>query len=812
MLANLPCKNLLSYLIAIVVVVVLFGDAGTMGAELSFNRITRRWGVAEFQVADVDGDGTNEFIALSDNHYFWLINEIVRPNFLGPTIADVRDSNWITHIVAIDIDSTAGTEIAVMKKDIDGDSVWLEILTFAGPQRKVLCRTEAIQGKDIRSKFNNPAFTSWDGVLDSCLAVDLDNDGSKELVVLVNTGFDCYPRGIYAYDYPSGDLLWYFATAGPPADLYPRDVNNDGLPELLFLTIRPGNNCQAGGMTDTVSYVIAIDNQGKLIWKESLNDPFGRAKSSNIVVGDCDNDDIIEVYYTKVVEPNQYEQQLYLLQKRTAYGNQLLAQKVFDAKNRVVRILCADLNGDNKKELIVDNPIQILGGDSLEIQHASSITRYQPILVGNIYGENNSPPEIVLSYEDTLLVLDNELNPLAAFATDHGELIVNRRVKLVQNPYGGYYLVLIAFSTVAGQRNHSLYISSIVPTKAFGLMTPVTAFLQKRWYGLFLVFVAGLIAGMGIRRFATRLRQHGKESGRGLTSDTETFSPPMSPGTLKAQSEAALPPGTVIMSKYKIIRLHSRGGMGEVYLAQDIRLERLVALKFLSEERINDAKWRVRFEREAKATAALNHPNIVTVYEIDEYENRPFIAMEYIDGMSLAKLIKNHLTPLATIRDIVLQACDGLSAAHAVEIIHRDIKPSNILIDKQRVVKIADFGLAMLPDNVRMTSTGTRAGTPAYMSPEQIAGRTVDHRTDIYSLGVVIYELLTRQLPYSTTTPAELGWVILHREPIPLSSVLGGRHENLQQIIDKCLAKEPEARYTDVYELRGDVSTKFVLE
>jgi serine/threonine protein kinase len=189
--------------------------------------------------------------------------------------------------------------------------------------------------------------------------------------------------------------------------------------------------------------------------------------------------------------------------------------------------------------------------------------------------------------------------------------------------------------------------------------------------------------------------------------------------------------GTVV-DHYRIIEKIGAGGMGEVYLAEDTRLKRKVALKFLPTQFVSDSDFKARFLREAEATAKLNHPNIITIYDVSEFQGRPFFAMEVIEGQSLRELSQGPELDLKRIVELTIQICDGLGAAHRQKIVHRDIKPSNIVIDAYGRPKILDFGLAAIQGGEQLTRTGSTLGTIRYMSPEQVDGRQVDCRSDLY--------------------------------------------------------------------------------
>ena len=246
------------------------------------------------------------------------------------------------------------------------------------------------------------------------------------------------------------------------------------------------------------------------------------------------------------------------------------------------------------------------------------------------------------------------------------------------------------------------------------------------------------------------------------------------------------------ISHYKILEKLGEGGMGEVYLAEDLKLERKVAIKFLPQHLTKDKENVERFEREAKAAASLNHPNIVTIHDIIEEDNQIYIVMEYVEGKSLRDLISpKSQFPIPNYVDIITQISEGLSQAHQAGIVHRDIKPENILIDKDARVKILDFGLAKLKGVSKLTKESSTLGTVHYMSPEQLRGEEVDHRSDIWSLGVVFYEMLTGDVPFKGDYDQAVAYSIHNEEPEPISGIAPEHNE----LLHKLLAKEPEKRY-----------------
>jgi len=259
------------------------------------------------------------------------------------------------------------------------------------------------------------------------------------------------------------------------------------------------------------------------------------------------------------------------------------------------------------------------------------------------------------------------------------------------------------------------------------------------------------------------------------------------------------------ISHYRILEKLGEGGMGVVYKAQDTKLDRLVAMKFLPQHLISDVGEKQRFVHEAKTASALNHSNITTIYEIDEFQGQIFIVMEFIEGKTLKKIIEKKELSLKKVLDIGIQACEGLTAAHESGIVHRDIKSENIMLTPKEQVKITDFGLAKLKQADRSTQSGSTLGTAAYMSPEQASGEEVDQRSDIFSFGVVLYELLTGRLPFGGEHQAAIIYSILNEEPQPAARFNNRISPDLERIVQKTLIKEKEERYQHIDDLLADL-------
>ncbi len=258
------------------------------------------------------------------------------------------------------------------------------------------------------------------------------------------------------------------------------------------------------------------------------------------------------------------------------------------------------------------------------------------------------------------------------------------------------------------------------------------------------------------------------------------------------------------LSYYKVLEKIGEGGMGEIYKAEDTRLGRMVALKFLSKEHTTRKNYRTRFEQEAHAAAALNHPNICTIYSVEEYDETHFISMEYIDGKTLRAIIDSGDLKTDQVIDYGIRIASALSTAHEKGIIHRDLKPENVMVDSAGRIKGMDFGLARMKGTQNITQEDNRVGTLAYMSPEQLRGGEIDHRSDLFSFGIILYEMLTGIHPFQGEYEQAISYQLMNEDPP--HAPLDDNVSEIKDLVLRCLKKKPDDRYPSAGDIVNDLT------
>ena len=266
--------------------------------------------------------------------------------------------------------------------------------------------------------------------------------------------------------------------------------------------------------------------------------------------------------------------------------------------------------------------------------------------------------------------------------------------------------------------------------------------------------------------------------------------------------------GSRIAGRYEVGEVIGTGGMGEVRAGHDSKLDRAVAIKLLRRDLVEQPDLKARFESEARAAARIAHPNVVGVFDTGEHEDVPYIVMELLSGRTLADELDEGPLGAERVKRIGLEILSALEASHQQGILHRDLKPSNVLLAKDGSVKVADFGVAKITEGMDITMAGTMIGTPSYLAPERVNGEPASTASDVYSVGVVLYELLTGRRPFEADTPLGLLRAIQQEEPAPLSEICPGLDPWVAAAVTKAMAKDPAERYQDAREMLGDLGVE----
>lgn len=501
----------LSWVSMAIIWAMSFLAAGAVGIEtteppatatrLALTSIDHLAGNREFSLADLDGDGRPEFIRLFDDRRTFMVNPLSRVAVFGPAFYQGNSIYPIISITPIDIDSLPGSELAIAKRDPSGDSLWIEV--YCGYDKSLLLSTtRAVVGQDITEKGDLEGH-GWDGSVNSVQAVDLDNDGTKELVVGVTVGFDLYPRGIYVYSYPSGNLRWRFPTAGSPGRPQFADADRDGFPEIYFKTGTSSNGAVVDGHSDDTSYIFSLYYKGYPIWSQILGDRFDFT-TGDILVGDFDEDGTVDIYYTDLTRNQDFDRQVRVLEKHRASDNEFLKQRSFDADEVYNQIRAARLEPDSAEVLVIDYFVGILRAADLSIVRVGNFSKASILLIDDIDGRKDGSREIVLSSSDSLYILNPELRTIGAVAADPGYRFSDAAHFI--RPDGDHCLATLQASRAADSPGMiRIYEVTKAPASRLpGSTEPIWPYAIMYGIG---GFAAGILVGVTVRRTRRRFRR-----------------------------------------------------------------------------------------------------------------------------------------------------------------------------------------------------------------------------------------------------------------------------------------------------------------
>ena len=448
------------------------------GGEYRLSMVESWTGVSDFLVLDLDGDGYDELFRLYDGRRTYHANRFVRNRVVGPALYQGNSLFDIIAVSPVDIDSLPGSEIALVKKDTDGDSLWVEI--YMGKEKRLLCKTKAVGGEN-RSK----VIDHWDGGANHCYAEDLDDDGSKEIILPVAVAFDLYPRGIYVYEYPSGNLKWWFPLAGNPMPLSFADANKDGFREIYIKTAACCNGAVVGDRADTSSYIHVVDHLGHLVWSRLMGDVFD-LETREPLVCDCDNDGTVEIYYTKIINTEEFDQQVWALQKRRAIDDFFIEQRQFGADQEYSRILNINSENHGHELILLDKNMCLIDPAGLNIVKYGETKGGNILDIGNFYNKD-SRQEIIVTANDSLYITDDSLNIIGSLGQDVPGSF--SKTGFVDTPFGNHYILTIhVVPTALATSALEVYSVDYVP-------------IVRKWeprlsfWMVFAAFVVGLVLG-----------------------------------------------------------------------------------------------------------------------------------------------------------------------------------------------------------------------------------------------------------------------------------------------------------------------------
>lgn len=479
-------------------------------APYTLKRVDVRPGLAGFDIADVDGDGVNEIIELRADNGRYFVRKFSREMVWGPALYQGTSPYWIRFVKPLEIDSTPGMELALPCKDMQADSAWLEIVAGADKSR-VLCRTEAVHGQNLNNR-NTRVHPGWDGCMVICEAVDLNNDGVREIILSINVAFDLYPRGLYVYQYPTGRLLWHFPMAGNPREVKFGDADSDGCPEIFVKTWADANGAVVGDQSDTTAEVFALDHTGRLLWRAGTGDRF-EFHTCNIEVGDYDGDGTLEIYYGVLLRSDEFDRQVQVLEKHRAVDNQFLQQLPFDAQHNFRQVVRDSAQSDSLSDLILNNDPSRIDSRAMTVVAAGSYPRCYITGIRDFglsgskgnggSGDRSASSGFILTKADSLYLVDRDFRLLAAYGTETGGSVGQTRY--FRSPFGGDYLgVLVASGD--GQGGNILYILEIAPVKGSWLAAWWSSG-RATWAVATAAFLLGIPAGIALITVVFRRRR-----------------------------------------------------------------------------------------------------------------------------------------------------------------------------------------------------------------------------------------------------------------------------------------------------------------
>lgn len=479
-------------LLAIVPGQVSFAETGADGYRLE--RVVHYPDIADFFLGDIDADGEQEFLRLFSSHRGFQVGRFTRERLLGPALYQGNTAHYIESITFADVDSVPGAELAMTLRDVSGDSLWIEICSGSNP-KDILCRTRAVIGKDISDR-DNFFSGGWGASASRYYFSDLDGDGNNEIVVPVSVGFDLYPRGIYAYSFPSGELLWSFPLAGNPQKVSIADVNNDGYMEIFFKTWACSNGAVMDGRSDDSSYVFALDYQGRQLWMSRLGDRFDMA-SHDVLVCDCDADSVWEIYYTQLMRTNDYDRHVMVMEKHRARDNQFIRQHSFDAGERYSELSAVSCDSGALPKLVLNNRPTVLSPRYLTIESRGDLQGDNRLWqVVDIDPENDNGCEYLYTRRDSLYVLSEDLTVRSVFGSKNGETFGHSR--FFMTPFGDSFISVI-HNIAQGDRHLSqLNIYRLLPEKAKKASLRNNNILL--WAGGAILLIIGFLLGYSFRR------------------------------------------------------------------------------------------------------------------------------------------------------------------------------------------------------------------------------------------------------------------------------------------------------------------------